>query len=84
MSAATKYVVLRRQEATLNGQHGWVEVGTFDATSASNALRQFGGVEGTYIATPARSFKPVQLTVKKVERVELAPAAKVEEIGGPE
>jgi hypothetical protein len=67
----TTYVVLRRN----NESPGWEDIGTIDGASAQQAIRNaLNGrvVEGTYVAVPTRSWKPlqvsaVQTTVLKLE-----------------
>lgn len=73
-TAPSRYLVLH-YVANEGHPAAWEEVGTFNASSTENALRQFGGSAGVYVAVPVRSWKPVELTVEKVERVKIAPAA---------
>lgn len=48
-------------------------VGTFKAASANDAVKQAAGdTEGVYRAIPARSWKPVKVTVKTETRVTLS------------
>ena len=45
-----------------------------NATSVQAALRGYTLDEGTYIATPARSFRPIRLIVEKTERIKFEPS----------
>lgn len=63
--AETTYMILRRvshPQDTPGAPEQWEAQGTVDAPSADAALRKAVTEGGTYLATPARSWKPV--TVK--------------------
>ena len=63
----TEYVVLRDKATPPTSNGGEAEltvIKTVRANSANDAIRQVAGKnEGTYRAIPARSFKPVKVTV---------------------
>lgn len=71
----TEYVVIK--EIHEYGPGADVEaslaiLGTFEAKSANEAIkRAMNGREGTYRAVPARSFKPVKVTVHTETTVRL-------------
>ncbi len=65
----TDYVILRQ---TKPGEYEHIV--NVNATSAHTALRGYSLDEGTYIATPARSFKPVKLIVERTERIKFEDA----------
>ena len=72
----TEYVVIRENTPdpnsanTLAGTHSVVK--TLRATSANDAIRQAVGEKaGTYRAIPARSWKPVKVTVHTETTVRL-------------
>lgn len=53
--------------------HLWVFRGGLKARSAEEALRRYSGIgEGTYVAVPARSWKPVTVTVETQTKVVLS------------
>jgi hypothetical protein len=66
----TPYIVLAR-----NNDGCWIEGPTVEATSAEAAIRaEVGdGKAGakTYVAVPARSWKPVAVSVETTKRVKL-------------
>lgn len=73
----TEYVVLREnasapnQTNSLAGTHSVVK--TVTAASANDAIRQAADdKEGVYRAVPARSWKPVKVTVKTETRITLS------------
>jgi hypothetical protein len=60
---ATTYIVLRI----------WESIGEYKASTAESAIRQAVKDDGTYVAVPVRSFKPVrvqsiQTTTLKLEQ----------------
>lgn len=72
--AETTYIVLRLDE--IPDSKGWAEIARVTAPSASSAIRNalVGPVarDGTYVAVPARSWRPVtvqavQTTVLRLE-----------------
>lgn len=74
----TEYVIL--SSYTLEGDHaragveGWEEAAvTVQARSAEDALRRHGQ-HGTFVAIPARSWKPVTVTAKQTTTLDLKPA----------
>lgn len=80
MAEPTSYIVLRAASAAAGDQAtaGWIDVATVDATSSTAAIRHMAKKNdvssGTYVAVPARSWKPVkvaavQTTVLKLEDV---------------
>lgn len=63
----TDYVILRE---TTPGHYDFVI--SARAGSSQGAIRsQTGLEEGTYVATPARSFRPIKLKVEQTTRVKL-------------
>jgi hypothetical protein len=66
----TKYVVLRAIVET-DGRSDWATVGTVDASSSDDAIKQ-KAEEGTYVAVPARSWKPRKVAVETKPRVRLS------------
>jgi hypothetical protein len=69
----TEYVVLKKTQTTADEPKRWGEVKTVTARSAVEAIRAAipaqSGQEGTFIAVPARSFKPVTVKVEQTTRV---------------
>jgi phenylpyruvate tautomerase PptA (4-oxalocrotonate tautomerase family) len=57
----TTYIVLREHDTGT-----WIEHAQRDASSAEAALRKTLGADqsGTYVAVPARSWKPVTVTTE--------------------
>lgn len=70
LASRTEYVVLT------SGDDGLWKVGpAVHARSADEAIRSgSANIPGTYIAVPARSWKPVTVTVETVSRVKLESA----------
>jgi hypothetical protein len=64
-----EYMVLRRAEDLDNGPEAWLALGTAKGVNANQAIGKLAGDEpdGTFVAVPARSWRPVSPTVK-VER----------------
>ncbi len=69
----TEYIILRQLQeevAAEGGPPAWREHGRANASSPERALRSLGDgvVDGTYVAIPKRSWKPlpVQLGTKTV------------------
>lgn len=63
----TEYLVLEVQERNDNGLHLWQKIAAVEARSASSAIREaLGGEEheGEYVAVPARSWRPVKVSVE--------------------
>jgi hypothetical protein len=58
--ADTTYIVLRE----LDNGHDWEHSWSVDAGSASEAIRKAVTESGTYVAVPARSWKPVAVTTE--------------------
>lgn len=72
----TAYVVLSKIKATLdNGTEidGWKWEDNVMATSAEAAIKAASTTEGTYVAIPARSFKPVKLVKKETVTFDITP-----------
>ncbi len=71
VTSGTAYLVLSSA-----GNKGWVEQTTVDARSNTEAIRKFlGGAsepDGTYVAVPARSWKPVVVKVETSTKLKLA------------
>ena len=73
----TEYVVLRAEMQPRTGSDGGSTeahsvVQTIAATSANDAIRQAAGEKpGTYRAIPARSWKPVKVTVSTETKITL-------------
>lgn len=65
MAEPTTYVVLREVDIA-PGERAWMHADSIEASSAEAAIRKSAAradkPEGTYVATPTRSFQP--LTVK--------------------
>ena len=67
----TTYAVLHE------GDDGrWLKVGVIMATSAENAIKNAVKESGTYVAVPARSWKPMR--VEQVQTVQITAADEVE------
>jgi hypothetical protein len=64
----TEYVILEVQEPEANGLHLWQEAARVDARSAAAAIRSAlsgeNGTPGEFVAVPARSWKPVKVSVE--------------------
>lgn len=76
----TSYIVLAR-----NNDGCWIEGPTVEATSAEAAIR--AAIDGTdqqqaYVAVPARSWKPLAVSVETIKRVHVG--AEVEPVAAPE
>ena len=69
----TEYVVLQLVPPTDSPDRGevWRELGTAKGVNATQAIGKLAGDEpdGTYVAVPARSWRPVKPTVKVERRV---------------
>lgn len=67
----TTYIVLREIA------EGWEEIARPEARSAAEAIRKAIGdnSNGHYVATPARSWKPLEVSVETKRTVKLGPAA---------
>jgi hypothetical protein len=60
----TEYVVVRNNETPEGAMATYTTVQKVRANSANDAIKKAAaGKEGVYIAIPARSFKPVKVTV---------------------
>ena len=71
----TEYVVLRKTEAKqandLPMDNTWQVMNqgkTYSAATAQAAIKEATDGEGTFIAVPARSWKPMTRKIEKVER----------------
>lgn len=77
---ATKYVVLRQEMAGDPARGSWHEVTSAAASSAEGAIRAVVGKltekdqAGTFVAVPARSWKPVTVNPQTTIRLELTEA----------
>lgn len=72
----TAYIVLKLDESEGLGVL-WREGPTIEATSAEAAVRSAtiqGAADGTYVAVPARSWKPVTVTTETRSVVKLTEA----------
>jgi hypothetical protein len=68
---ATEYVVLKRDRANpavASDHDRWEEVGRSTAVNAQAAIKAVTTGEGTFIAVPARSWKPLTRKIQKVEK----------------
>jgi hypothetical protein len=70
---STEYVVLRRVPGTTAEQgdppaYQWVEAGRATGVNAQAAIKSIAQNEGTFIAVPTRSWKPLTRKIEKVER----------------
>lgn len=67
----TTYVILKQSDQPGAG-YSWNEHGDpVEASSARRALSSRGVDEGTYVAVPARSWKPLTVTVEQTTRVKI-------------
>jgi hypothetical protein len=73
----TMFVVLAQIPKTDDRPQAWGEVARVNAGSKEQALRSIGGT-GTFVAVPARSWTPVRMDVKTVERVTITAAQRQE------
>jgi hypothetical protein len=66
---ATTYLVLTKDDSGM-----WMEEDTVEAVSADTAIRAIAGLNngGTFVAVPARSWKPRKVTVESTPRVKLS------------
>lgn len=66
----TDYVVLHRvSDLTESNREIWGKAGHAKAVNAQAAIKSVAGKdEGTFIAVPARSWKPLTRKIEKVER----------------
>ena len=62
----TDYLILR-QNAEQAGV--WIQFATASATSPARALRISNLDEGEYVAVPARSWKPLKVSVEQTTKV---------------
>lgn len=65
----TEYVILERIEDQLpDSNPRWAEAGTEQARDATQAIKQHlagkSEIDSTFVATPARSWKPVSVKTK--------------------
>lgn len=79
VKVATEYVVLSRVGITdeVPPEKGWREVGTFDARTGEQAIKQYverTKADGVFVAIPARSWTPVKVAVKTETRLEVSAA----------
>ncbi len=67
----TKYIVLRAHTAPDVAQEDvWEPVGSVLASSPRRAISaQVAGDEGRYVAVPARSWRPLTVTVEQTTKV---------------
>lgn len=77
--AETAYIVLRSYDLE-PGKRGWgIENSNVPATNAEAAIRlackNDSNPAGTYVAVPARSWKPVQVTAVQTTVIQLAQPA---------
>jgi len=75
----TKYLVLEKISAAKPDgsavSNSWVEQAEIEAASARAAIRGYlgtNGAKGEYVAVPARSFKPVKVTVETQTKLTLS------------
>ena len=67
----TEYQILVAFSAS-NGDNAWKEFGVVKARSANEAIKQAAGATpGSFIAVPARSWKPVTVKVEQTTRITL-------------
>lgn len=77
--AETAYIVLRRFSGPTSDE-SWIEVldGAIQATSATDAVRRAAAskspADGTYVAVPARSWKPVTVQAVQITTIKLGEA----------
>lgn len=75
-----EYVVLQGYEGTWTDSH-WIELGSYPAISSDEAIKKAAAVLAmdpeidtsdalTYVAVPARSFKPVEVTARVEPKIE--------------
>jgi hypothetical protein len=57
--ADTTYIVLLLEST------GWTQVSTKQASSSEDAIRRTASDPGTYVAVPARSWKPVMVRTEQ-------------------
>ena len=78
MEVGRMYVVLQLAET---GENQWLELGSFPASTSEQAIRDAAAVQAadpdvdtsgvlTYVAVPARSFQPVELTARVEPKIE--------------
>jgi hypothetical protein len=63
----TTYIVLRKYQLPVEPDTGddlWDVLQTIEAASPSAAIRKVAVVDGTLVAVPARSWKPVTVTTE--------------------
>ena len=74
-----EYVVLQQVEG--REENRWAELGAFPAASTEDAIKQAAAMQAadpdidttgilTYVAVPARSFQPVDVTAKVEAKIE--------------
>lgn len=63
----TKYIILQQDEQS---SLVWLEVGETTASSPARALRTYDlEHEGTFVAVPARSWKPLVVKVEQTTKI---------------
>jgi hypothetical protein len=71
----TTYVILRKIGSEEQAQPQWMEYGRAKAASSTAAIRECAGIDdqgaAEYVAVPARSWKPVKVTVETKQTVKL-------------
>lgn len=68
----TQYVILRRDrdQGTADDPVGWQYHGQAEASGAERAIRSIEDLEpGAYVAVPARSWRPLIVTVETTTRI---------------
>ncbi len=71
----TEYIILRldterpRALPDENPLQSWQKYGGTEATSPARALRNLNLAAGEYVAVPARSWKPLTVTVEQTTKV---------------
>ena len=73
----TSYEILRFHESVDDTADVWANAGAVTASSATQAVRKHADKAGagTYVAIPARQFKPLTVHVETVQRVKIGGAA---------
>jgi hypothetical protein len=74
--AETRYLILRAVEVAGQEDGGYAVEAVTNASSAHDAIRQIATEPGTFVAVPARSWKPVTVRteVKTVVHLDTPPA----------
>ena len=66
----TEYIIFKQNDDPLDDNRDWAEIASgVKASSARRAVAAATATEGTYVAIPKRSLKPLTVTVEKTTKI---------------